>query len=231
MTVSKPILYVALLAVVVYAATTLNGSDPPKKVAKPPKTAAKPTGDVAFKDEDYKAHFASYTPQPKDAFLPKVIPSSAQLDKKHGAQPVMGKWMLTGVNTVNGATSAVLENDSTHDIQILKQGDTFNGATVVSIEPLAVNFVNKLSQVSRLAFAEPEPPKETAAAVTPAAAPANPFAAFFAGQGGGGQGGGQNMPQFGGQNTAQGGGSQPTDTTTQEIPTTGRRGRRNRGGN
>lgn len=229
MTISKPILYSVLLGLVGYAALTLTGEEPPKKKAIPPKSSVKKSGEIVITEEDLKANFARYTPQPKDAFLPKVIPVGSQLDKKKGEQPVMGKWMLTGVNTVDSVTSAVLENDSTHDIQILKRGDTFNGAQVTSIEPLAVNFVNNLKQVSRLTFVEPEPTKESA--VTPApAASANPFAAAFAAMSGGGGGTGRGMQSGGGQNTMQDGATAPTDTTL-EIPTTGRRGRRNRGGN
>lgn len=233
MTISKPILYVSLLAVVVYAATLPKGDDAARKPAKTTKPAVKKSGEIEITEEDLKAHFASYASQPKDAFLPKVIPVSAITDKKN-PNAANGKWTLTGVNTVDGVTSAVLENESTHDIQILKKGDTFNGAQVVSIEPLAVNFVTKLNQVSRLTFVEPEPTKE--AAPPPVANNnRNPFAAFAAAASGGGDGSGGGMPNMNGSgapNMAQGGAAAPADSTL-ETPNTGRRGggRRNREGN
>jgi hypothetical protein len=104
------------------------------------------------------AHFARYTGTSRDPFIPGVA-----LDNPDSGGPgslVNGsKWQLTGINSINGITSALIENADTS--VFLKVGDRWNGLRVASISDDAVNFINSLGQVTQLGFAPPPEPADS----------------------------------------------------------------------
>jgi hypothetical protein len=152
---------------VLYTAVTLTEpkAPPRKPAAHSGKKSATAPGRLALEDE--RAHFARYAGKRRDAFYPVVRPSRSSAFGAGEPLPVNsagiasagmnGTWALTGINTVNGVRSALIENNTTHEIQFLHAGDRWNGLRVVSIEADGVEFMNALQQQTRLTFAEPRP--------------------------------------------------------------------------
>ena len=100
--------------------------------------------------QDLNAHFARYVGGKRDPFVPIVSladTSSASHDR--------GGWQLTGINSVNGVQSALLENGG-GDTIFLQPGDKWNGLKVASIGSDTVTFANALGQQTVLTFADNE---------------------------------------------------------------------------
>jgi len=100
-------------------------------------------------DADLTAHFARYAPSAKDPFVPAIAlrPSTPGVIGESG-----GQWSLTGVNTIDGVTTATVENAASDDSVFLKVGDSWNGLRVTSITSESVSFENALGQPTTLAF-------------------------------------------------------------------------------
>jgi len=112
-------------------------------------------------EDDTNVHFPRYVGSNRDPFIPKIAADNPNPNGPGGL--VNGKtWQLTGINSINGQTTALLENSQTQQSVFLKVGDGWNGLTVISISDDAVNFVNSLGQVSQLGFAQPDSPSNTA---------------------------------------------------------------------
>ncbi len=158
--ISRPILYVALLGAVAYAAVVLTEPQPVSKkkaTARPNPTAIAADG---FTKADYTARYGRYHGPRRDAFLP-AIRSARKADAlaaAAGSLPpnILGQnWQLTGISSVNGVRSALLENSTTADTVFVKAGERWNGFRVAAIEPTAIVVVNPSGQATRLGFAEP----------------------------------------------------------------------------
>ena len=106
--------------------------------------------------DDTSVHFGPYIGSSRDPFIPGVSMNSGPSGSSGiGAA---GKWQLTGIDTVNGVTSALVENSSTQESEYLKVGDSWNGLKVVSIGDDVVNFVNAIGLPTQLGFAVPQDP-------------------------------------------------------------------------
>jgi len=158
--VSRPIIYTALGAVVVAAILFLTEPDAvtTKKRVKVTKTADAVTDGIL--PEDLKAHYPRYAGKPRDVFAPVVAPpkpASANTAKNNPfTQGKQGSWTLTGINTVDGVTTALVENSTGDDSVFLKPGDTWHGLRVTRISDTAVVFQNALGQETKLAFVTTE---------------------------------------------------------------------------
>jgi hypothetical protein len=170
--ISRPIIYVAVLGAVAYAAVLLTEEKPPPRKAAPRVTASGPKAPAGFTAADMTASFPRYQGKNRDAFAPKVVAKKRAAETVAGglAPPLppaiaTGVWVLTGISSVNGVPSALVENGSTGESVFLKQGDLWSGMTVKAIEPEAVILVNAMGKSTRLVFAQP-PDEEKAASGT-----------------------------------------------------------------
>lgn len=152
--ISRPIVYSALGAVVVYTIIVLTQPDAPVVKHKVRVTSghAQASAD-AFTDEDLKAHFARYAISDRNPFLPALLPGKdlAKITKAVVAAAPSG-WALTGVNVINGIPNALLENGKTSDSVFLQPGDRWQGLRVAEIGSDTVTFVNALGQQTHLGF-------------------------------------------------------------------------------
>jgi hypothetical protein len=156
--ISRPIIYVAVLGAVAYAAVVLT--EPEKPVTKAVRRAA-PAAEApkGFAPQDLNASFPRYAARARDAFLPKVVSSpSAVAAAPTGAAPdpasslAAGVWMLTGISSVNGVRTALLENGAAGESVFLKNGDIWNGLRVAAIEPSALVMVSPSGKKTRFGF-------------------------------------------------------------------------------
>ena len=188
-TISRPVIYAVVAAVVVYAGVVLTEPEPaPRKAAVRTARTASPAPD-GFTEADLNTRFVRYAGRPRDPFSPKVVPAkapppaAAPPPAPPGGPPPGTEgsvWTLTGISSINGVRSALIENGSTKESLFLKAGDRWNGLTVAAIEADAVVLRNALGQETRLVFDEtaPEPRAGTAGAAASASpAPAAPGAA------------------------------------------------------
>ncbi len=116
------------------------------------------TASVSVEDED--VHFPRYVGTAHDPFIPGV-----SIDNPTAGGPgslINGsKWVLTGINSINGVANALIENPAANQSEFLQVGDTWGKLRVVSISDDAVNFVNNLGQVSQMGFPVPVTPAGT----------------------------------------------------------------------
>lgn len=143
--VSRPVVYLGLIAVAV-AAFLLTEEEPARKSTTKPKTVASKPGDrSAFTVEDYKATFEPVSGPVKNSFQPLVLryggldaglltPNVVPLEFA-GGEP---NWALTGIAYVDGVPTALIENSSTGEGFFVKHGDQFKASTVVRITPNSV---------------------------------------------------------------------------------------------
>lgn len=177
--VSRPIIYTVLGAVVVFAVVLNTQPDKPvsKRVVRVmhPTQAADANGILPV---DLKAHFPRYAGGARDPFIPGVVLSRPKLVKAGAAPPRGGArigWALTGINSVNGIASALIENSATGESVFLQPGDRWNGLYVVSIKPDRVLFQNALGRQEPLTFASPpDDRKDAPGAVSVPSAPGLP---------------------------------------------------------
>lgn len=155
--VSRPVIYTAVGAVVAAAIVFLTEPDPVKRhthIRVTPTASAAPDG---FTPEDLNAHFVRYTGKRRDVFAPAVSPPKPAAARLAAKPPLItgqrGTWTLTGINTVDGVTTALVENSAADDSVFLRAGDTWHGLHVLRIGGDAVVFQNALGQQTKLAFA------------------------------------------------------------------------------
>jgi hypothetical protein len=175
--VSRPIIYVAVLGAVAYAVVLLTEEKAPPKKPTTRVTASGPKAPVGFTAADMTATFPRYASKDRNAFAPKVVAKKAAANA--GMTPPLlppilttGVWTLTGINTVDGVASALLENSSTGETVFLKQGDIWSGLQVLAIEPEAIVLVNAQGKPTRLVFAQPAEEPAMVGTVPPVVLPA-----------------------------------------------------------
>jgi hypothetical protein len=175
--ISRPIVYVAVIGAIAYAAVLLTEPDkPPVKVVR--RTAPAVQAPKGFAEEDLNAVFPRYAARARDAFLPKVMSSkrsvaTAPADGKSAETASglpAGVWMLTGITSVNGVRTALVENGSAGDSVFLKVGDIWNGMRVAAIEQNSLVMVSPAGRKTRFGF----PAFDEAPAVTTAPVPGIP---------------------------------------------------------
>ncbi len=159
--ISRPIIYVAVLGAVAYAAVILT--EPEKPTARPVRRSA-PAAQApkGYATEDLNAKFPRYTARSRDAFLPKVAasPSAASGAAAGGGASIpdpvsnftTGVWMLTGITSINGVRSALIENGSAGESVFLKAGDIWKGMRVAAVEPNALVVVSPSGKRTRFGF-------------------------------------------------------------------------------
>lgn len=182
--ISRPMVYAVVAAVAIYAVVLLT--EPEKPVSKPKKRTTLGAGMAApagFLPEDMTAKFEPYEGKSRDAFQPEVLPKQSvikalplvrtppSLGNIFSSLGLRGSWTLTGINTVNGTLSALIENPTTGDSAFLKTGDSWNGLQVVDIQPDTVVFLNSLGQRTQLKFVDPNDETTPTAPGAAAAAP------------------------------------------------------------
>ena len=160
--VSRPVVYTALAAVAAYALVLNTQPDTAtvrhttQRVMTRTTQAADPSGVLPA---DLSAHFPRYTGGARDPFAPGVVlprpKASAPSAATARALSAQTGWTLTGINSVNGVSSALIENAATGESVFLQPGDRWNGLRVVSIKPDRVLFQNALGHQDSLTFAQP----------------------------------------------------------------------------
>jgi len=170
---SRLIIYTLVGAVAIYAYVLQTTPDKTTKKTTKHTTIHKTVANAVdgITDEDLNAHFARYAASAKDPFVPAIAlrPSTPGVLGETG-----GQWSLTGVNTIDGVTTATVENPASNDSVFLKVGDSWNGLRVTSITADSVAFQNALGQPTTLSFPgndvtetgapdKPEPPAPVSA--------------------------------------------------------------------
>jgi type II secretory pathway component PulC len=171
--ISRPVVYTAVAAVALYA-VFLN-TQPDKPTAKYVSRVTKKTQTAASDDilpEDLKAHFPRYDGGARDPFVPGVVLARPSTSSSRTLSKGRSGWTLTGINSVNGVSSALIENGRTGESVFLQPGDRWNGLRVVAVKPDRVLFQNALGREDTLTFAQPSDDKAEAAGGT--AVPAAP---------------------------------------------------------
>lgn len=129
---SKTIVFAALVIVVIWAIVLKMSPSPPAVTSHKVRVQMGASSAIAdttgVTQADYSARFIRYVGgNRRNPFTPLIASSSGAPD-----DPSNG-WSLTGINTIDGVTSAVLENSGTGDTAFVKPGDRWNGLRVVSI--------------------------------------------------------------------------------------------------
>jgi hypothetical protein len=110
--------------------------------------------------QDIASHFPRYEPvSTRDPFMALVGgpgPSGGLFGANGSASGGTDSWQLTGINTVNGVASALIENETTGESVFLQPGDTWKGLRVIDISQDDVTFVNTLGQDTTLSFTAPK---------------------------------------------------------------------------
>ncbi|MBI5706225.1 MAG: hypothetical protein HZC36_04470 [Armatimonadetes bacterium] len=147
--VSRPVLYMLVLAAGVSAYTTMGG--PGKKSGsnlKPLNRVSKKQKAELFTKEDYSAHFARLDKGVKDSFTPLVARS--------GSQDLMGpdvvpvdfaagdpNWVFTGTSEIDGHASALLENKVSFESEFVPLGQRWKNCTVHQIEEGKITLIGR----------------------------------------------------------------------------------------
>ena len=183
---TSPVVWV-LIGGACVAAYVLTEPDatPRKKTTTARTTARTATGSQGgVTPEDLTAKFPRYAGPARDAFQPKVVAVKPATKTAMKASPLvlppprpvvvtlnavsLDAWTLTGINVVNGARSALLENKTSGESVFLKAGANWNTFKVGSIEPSALVLIGPTGTVKRLGFPEAPPEKVASAAQAPA---------------------------------------------------------------
>ena len=167
--INRTVVYTLVGAVAAYAVVLYTQPDTPAPHHAKSLTGRSAAGTSDPNDADMNAHFPRYAGGRRDPFVPGIVP--VDQDKLAGL-PQLGDelggprsaWALTGINTINGRITAVVENSASGDTVYLKPGDAWNGLHVVEVGSDAVVFVNALGQQTRLAFSITDTGARTAAA-------------------------------------------------------------------
>lgn len=165
--VSRPVIYTALAAVAAYALVLNTQPDTTTTrhvflTRNTTQAAADPNGILP---EDLNAHFPRYSGGARDPFAPEVV--IARPKTVTGASAGRNRtnatgWALTGINSINGVASALIENSATGDSVFLQPGDRWQGLRVVAIKDDRVVFQNALGREDTLTFAPPADDKTNA---------------------------------------------------------------------
>jgi hypothetical protein len=160
---SNNLLYIAL-AVTVVVAVYLNtgGSTSTSTTARRRVTTLSTQTTVAPGDAelvtpaDYKVRFPRLALNLRDPFAAQILTALP-------VNPISGGksgWNLTGINTIDGVTTAVLENSTSGDDVFLDRGDVWMGLRVIAIDTDDVVLKNALGQQTVITFASPPDPTQ-----------------------------------------------------------------------
>jgi hypothetical protein len=124
--------------------------------------------------EDLTAYFPRYAGGSRDPFEPAVV-SGGALRTANGKSS--SSWTLTGINTIDGVTTALLENNGTGESIFLKVGDKWNGLRLTSIGSDTATFEDAEGKVTQLSFTNEslDTPNTESTAPAPAAQPGTPL--------------------------------------------------------
>ena len=183
--ISRPVVYAAVLGVAAYAVVLLTEPDAPKKKPAIRIAASAAEAPKGFLKEDLTANFARYKGSKNDAFRPKAVSRRSQVvtakaavaDTRALTPNAGGVWILTGIASVNGVLSALVENAAADQVIFLKAGETWNTLKVTAIEPDAVILVNLQGKKTRISFplvAEEKPAGRAGPIAPVTSAPAAP---------------------------------------------------------
>jgi hypothetical protein len=137
----------------------------PKTLASVPETEQTESDDV---EDDTGAHFPRYVGTDHDPFIPAVSQDNPQAGGP-GSLMNGGKWTLTGIESIDGITSALVEDSVSNQSVFLQVGDKWGGLRVASISDDSIDFINPLGQVTQLGFPAPvAPPMTPGGAPSPA---------------------------------------------------------------
>ena len=165
--VSRPVVYTALAALAAYALVLNTQPDTPtaRRVVRTTRIVqtADPNGVLP---EDLSARFSRYAGGKRDPFTPGVVLTRPKTVSASAGHAQTG-WALTGISSVNGVASALIENGATGESVFLQPGDRWNGLRVVSIRSDKVLFLNALGRTDTLTFAQPADEKTGAAGAAP----------------------------------------------------------------
>lgn len=185
MALVRPVVFVPLGILVLACLVYLNGdSDDPKK---PAAAAVKPasTKDVSdYTADDFSAHFDAPKAKLRSIFMPLVVPAvdhpvvattAAPKDPDGIPADLAGgdpNWIFTGYAVVSGVTMALLENQSTHHSELVKQGAAWKTSRLESVTTASILLVGKegVSHVVLRHVAKAAPPA-TAGEPGPGGAP------------------------------------------------------------
>jgi hypothetical protein len=171
--ISRPILYVALLAVVATVAVVLTEPEAPRKASpRSGKTKGASATKNEFLPEDRDARFDRIGAARRDTFRPLIVPSKRGIGLGAGPTGPVPGWVLTGLTVVDGVKAALMENPGTGDSAFLKAGALWNGIRVRVIESDSVLFERTDGTTVRCAFPAPEPPAPPSAPVVVTVPPA-----------------------------------------------------------
>jgi len=144
------LIVVGIIAIIAYFMS--SGSDAPPTPHKNHKnfgTASSQIDDTSgIMPEDLTAHFPRYPGGSRNPFIPAVVSGSALA----AGNKTTSSWALTGINSIDGVTTALVENGATGDSVFLKVGDHWNGLHVVSIGSQSATFVDPNGKVTQLSF-------------------------------------------------------------------------------
>jgi hypothetical protein len=108
------------------------------------------SADNAILPQDLTAHFPRYSGGKRDPFIPLVASAATSAS----SQANQGEWLLTGISSINGVPSALVENSSTGESAFLTDGESWRGLKVKSISSDSVVFENTLGQETHLGFSD-----------------------------------------------------------------------------
>lgn len=173
--VGRPVLIMALLAVVAVVAILLTEPDTPKRTSlQGPKSKSSGARKDSLLREDLEAEFPRMGAARRNAFKPLIVPSKRGISLGATSQGPLPGWVLTGMTVFDGSRVALMENSSTGESAFLKAGATWNGLSVAALEPEAVVFVRSDGERVRCTFPAPDstPPDSSVVPVVVAVPPA-----------------------------------------------------------
>lgn len=154
-----PVPLVLGAAVLVYVVFSMTGSNTTTKSSS--STGRTGKGQATKTTE---VRFSPYVSRGHNAFMPLVLQERLAGGDGVGFSPDGGasQWNLTGISTVNGVQTAVLENSSSKEVVFLRQGEVWNGHRLMSVDGTSVLFHTKEGRPIRVNFAEPADVKPAA---------------------------------------------------------------------
>jgi hypothetical protein len=180
MTVSRPVVYGSLAAIVL-ASVWYLGQEPepvsPSTKKKVVKVEEKTEGD--FVQADYTARFTKPKVKLRNVFLPLVTNAEAQPAQKptEADEDLLkipgnladgdGNWSYTGFVIVDEQRMALLENGSTKKGAYVKEGQPWKTSTVRRITAESIVFVDKQGTEAIVLRAGTNPPKKAPTAENP----------------------------------------------------------------
>src|SRR5579862_2543204 len=118
-----------LIAVYLYASPTQQSKTTRAKHSGSASTTLASADQNAILPQDYTAHFPRYAGGKRDPFIP-LVATAASSSSGAGNQ---GEWLLTGISSINGVPSALVENSTTGESAFLTNGESWRGLKVKSI--------------------------------------------------------------------------------------------------